>query len=160
MSKEYYPRIAACLERLGEDDIWWRPNAASNSAGNLVLHLAGNIRQWITSGLGGALDIRDRDKEFSETGPLDRNLLAALLKREVEAACRTLRTLSQSGLEAEYTIQKFRRVRGDDAVLHVVEHFALHTGQIIYLTKLRQAKDLGFTRLPGGKRRKRKKESA
>jgi hypothetical protein len=63
----YLPRIVGCLKTLSPDQIWWRPNEASNSVGNLVLHLAGNVRQWIVSGLGGVEDKRQRDLEFSET---------------------------------------------------------------------------------------------
>lgn len=153
LTKHHLARILACLEKLSEEDIWWRPNPVSNSAGNLVLHLAGNVRQWIISGLGGEPDIRNRDREFEEQGPIPRRILAALLKREVKAACRVLDELSTEDLAKLYSIQKFH-VQGIDAVSHVVEHFAYHSGQIIYLTKLRLGEDLGFTRLPGEKKRK------
>ncbi|MGH9405626.1 MAG: DUF1572 family protein [Terriglobia bacterium] len=136
-----------CLERLGDADIWWRANPQSNSAGNLVLHLAGNARQWITSGLGGVRDVRDRNREFSETGPIAGRMLAAVLRKEVQAACRAIAGLRTEDLAAPYVIQGFR-VTGLNAIDHVVEHFAYHTGQIIYLTKLRLGTDLGFTRLP------------
>lgn len=156
LAKRYLPRITACLAELSEEDIWWRPNPASNSAGNLVLHLAGNMRQWITSGLGGAPDIRNRDAEFSEKGPIGRRLLAAILTRETRAACAVLRKLTPAELKAGYTIQKYSRVRGMDAVQRVVEHFAYHAGQIVYLTKRRLGKDLGFTHLPGEKKTRHK----
>src|SRR5262249_25290922 len=78
--KKYLPRIASCLELLSEDEIWWRPNAASNAAGNIVLHLCGNVRQWIISGVGGARDVRERDREFAEQGPIPRQALIARLK--------------------------------------------------------------------------------
>src|SRR5437867_7915143 len=71
--EKYLPRIVDCLELLSEEEIWWRPNEASNSAGNLVLHLCGNVRQWIISGLGGEPDTRERDKEFAERGPISRS---------------------------------------------------------------------------------------
>ncbi|MGH9378127.1 MAG: DUF1572 family protein [Terriglobia bacterium] len=155
LAKHYLPRITGCLDELSEEDIWWRPNPASNSAGNLVLHLAGNMRQWITSGLGGAPDIRNRDVEFSEKGPIGSRLLAAILAKEVSAACLIIRKLTPAELQAGYTIQKYRRVTGMDAVQRVVEHFAYHAGQIIYLTKLRLGKDMGFTHLPGEKKPRR-----
>lgn len=142
----------ACLNDLGDEGCWWRPNAASNSAGNLVLHLAGNMHQWIVSGLGGAPDVRRRDAEFSETGPISSALLAAMLTREVKAACRVLKGLGAAHLHARYTIQKHSGVTGMDAVERVVEHVAYHAGQIIYLTKARLGKDLGFTHLPGEKK--------
>ena len=74
--ERYLPRIVGCLEQLSDDEIWWRPNEASNSIGNLVLHICGNMRQWIISGLGGAEDLRQRDKEFDERGPVARDALA------------------------------------------------------------------------------------
>ncbi|HTV54551.1 MAG TPA: DUF1572 family protein [Terriglobia bacterium] len=154
----YLPRVIKCLQQLPEDDIWWRPNPASNSAGNLVLHLAGNIRQWIGSGLGGKPDIRKRDREFQEAGPMPRRALMALLQKEVESACGLLARLSAEDLKKVYLIQGFR-VTGLEAILHVAEHFAYHSGQIIYLTKLRLAMDLKFTRLPGEHGRKAKRPS-
>jgi uncharacterized damage-inducible protein DinB len=144
----YFPRIKQCLEKLSEDDVWWRPNAASNCAGNLVLHLAGNVRQWIGSGLGGSPDVRNRNREFAESGPIPREELLRLLQREVRAACRVLTRLSAPDLERTYIVQGFR-VTGVQIITHVVEHFAYHCGQIIYVTKLRLGTDLKFTRLPG-----------
>jgi len=76
----YLPRIVRCLEELSREQIWWRANPASNSVGNLVLHLTGNVRQWIISGLGGEPDNRQRDQEFTERGPLPRRVLVAGLR--------------------------------------------------------------------------------
>src|SRR6185312_10301828 len=64
--RDFLPKIAACANKLSDDDIWWRPNDTSNSIGNLLLHLSGNVRQWIVSGVGGAPDARDRPREFAE----------------------------------------------------------------------------------------------
>src|SRR5215469_11105270 len=80
LAKQYVSRMVKCLGQLSEEEIWWRPNAASNSAGNLVLHLCGNVRQWIISGLGGAEDCRERDVEFSEQGPVPREELVSKLR--------------------------------------------------------------------------------
>src|SRR3984893_12120525 len=79
--ERYLPRIVGCLEQLSDEEIWWRPNAASNSVGNLVLHVCGNMRQWIISGLGGAADLRERDKEFAERGPIGREALLEELRQ-------------------------------------------------------------------------------
>ena len=147
---KYLPRIVRCLELLSEKEIWWRPNAASNAAGNVVLHVCGNVRQWIISGLGGAADMRERDKEFAERGPVSRRQLIAQLKSTVAEARKIIAGLSTEALSREYLIQGYR-VSGLVAVAHVFEHFSYHTGQIIYLTKLKSAKDLRFTRLPGVK---------
>jgi len=148
LSRHHLPRIARCLEMLSEKQIWWRGNSASNSVGNLVLHLEGNVRQWIVCGLGGALDHRERDKEFAERGPISPRKLLAKLKRTVAEACRTLERLPARELARTRLIQGFR-VRGFRAVAHVTEHFAYHTGQIAYTAKLLRRRDLKFTRLPG-----------
>lgn len=150
--REYLPRIEKCLGQLSDDEIWWRPNAESNSAGNLVLHLCGNVRQWIVSGLGGAEDIRERDLEFAEQGPMPREALVAQLRRTVREACSVISRLSDDSLARKYSIQGYH-VTGVYAVVHVTEHFGYHAGQIIYITKLKRAEDLNFTRLPAVKRK-------
>jgi len=151
LAKQYLPRIVDCLQQLSEEEIWWRPNAASNSAGNLVLHLSGNVRQWIIAGLGGKLDTRKRDQEFAEKGPVPRQALITQLRRTVRDACRVLAHLSEESLSQKYEIQGFH-VTGLDSAFTVAEHFSHHAGQIIYITKLRRAQDLKFTHLPAIKR--------
>ena len=151
--ERYLQSIVRCLSLLTEEEILWRPNGASNSAGNLVLHLCGNVRQWIISGLGGAPDVRLRDKEFSERGLIPRRVLVARLRTTVVEASHVLKRLSPESLMREYTIQG-HHVTGLVAVAHVYEHFSHHAGQIIYVTKLKRGKKLGFTRLPRVKKRK------
>jgi uncharacterized damage-inducible protein DinB len=146
----HLPRILSCLALLSPKQVWWRGNEASNSIGNLALHLEGNVRQWIVSGLGGAPDRRARDKEFAERGPLPRRRLEAKLRKTVREACRVLSRLTPRDLARRYSIQKFS-VTGFEAVSHVTEHFAFHTGQILFATKLILGRDLGLTRLPGEK---------
>lgn len=155
----YLPRIEACLDRLSDRQIWWRSHPSSNSVGNLVLHLAGNVRQWIISGLGGALDRRDRDREFADpagAGPISREGMKATLRKTVREADRVLGRLRARDLARRRTIQKFQ-VTGLVAVSHVIEHFAYHAGQIIFATKSVLGEGLDFTRLPGEKRKKRKR---
>lgn len=144
----HLPRIQRCLQVLTEKELWWRPNRASNSVGNLMLHLEGNVRQWIISGLGGIPDRRNRDWEFAAQGPIPRHLLVTSLQLAVEEAVRIVAKLSTRDLARMYTIQRFR-VTGLEALCHVVEHFAYHCGQIIFLTKLKLGRDLRFTNLPG-----------
>jgi uncharacterized damage-inducible protein DinB len=153
--EKYTPRIVRCLQLLSEEEIWWRPNEASNAAGNIVLHLCGNIRQWIISGLGGAPDVRQRDDEFSERGPLPRRALISRLRKTVKEACEVIDSVGPKTLSQEFSIQGYR-VSGLTAIAHVYEHFALHTGQIVYLTKLKRGKDLRFTRLLPYKRSARR----
>ena len=153
LAKQSLPRIVKCLQELSEEEIWWRPNSSSNSAGNLVLHLCGNVHQWIISGLGGTEDKRERDREFAEQGPIPRQVLVAQLRRTVRDACRVLARLSDDLLSRKYVIQGFH-VTGLDAAFGVTEHFGYHTGQIIFITKLKRAHDLRFTRLPVIKKKK------
>jgi uncharacterized damage-inducible protein DinB len=147
LARENLPNIVKCLQQLSEEQIWWRPNSASNSAGNLVLHLCGNVRQWIIAGLGGAEFRRERDHEFAERGPIPRQVLISQLRRTVRDACRVLEHLSDDSLSEKLDIQGYH-VTGLYAAFHVAEHFSYHTGQIIYITKLKRAQDLRFTRLP------------
>jgi len=158
LSEHNLPRILECLRMLSEEDIWWRPHSTSNSVGNLALHLSGNVRQWIISGLGGEPDRRERDKEFAERGPMPRRALVSRLRRTVVEAGKVLEELGTRDLMRTYSIQGFR-VAGLEAVAHVVEHFAYHTGQIIYITKLRLGEDLGFTRLGGPGEKKGRQRS-
>jgi uncharacterized damage-inducible protein DinB len=143
---DYLPRLRKALAGLSEEDLWWRPNPASNSAGNLLLHLAGNARQWIVSGVAGHADVRQRASEFSATGGL--SLQQALTKleevmSEVDAA---LAQLPPAALAERRTIQG-NDVTVLEAVYHVVEHFSMHVGQILYIVKLRTGTDLRLWRV-------------
>lgn len=147
LEERFLPRIVECLGQLSDEEIWWRPNEASNSVGNLLLHLCGNMRQWIISGLGGAADVRERDEEFSERGPIPRRELREELQQTIRQASAVLALVKPADLTRRYRIQEFD-VTGYEAAAQVTEHVAYHLGQIIYVTKLKRAKDLGFTRLP------------
>lgn len=142
LSDDYAVKISAALAELTDDQIWWRPNDDANSIGNLILHLCGNVRQWMIAGVGGEVDARDRDSEFTERHQLSREELMKLL----------LSTLSEvdsvlAGLEGEVTnsqtdapLQRECVPQGFaqtvlDAVFHVVEHFSYHTGQIVFIAK-------------------------
>jgi uncharacterized damage-inducible protein DinB len=139
---DYFVKITAAMSELTDDQIWWRPNEASNSAGNLVLHLCGNARQWIAAGVGGAPDTRDRAQEFAARGPMPRRALVERLEQtlaDVDAHLAHLdRALVEAGSDAP--LQRECRPQGYhqtvlDAVFHVVEHFSYHTGQIVLLAK-------------------------
>src|ERR1700739_1412355 len=145
--ERYLPRIVGCLEQLSDEEIWWRPNEASNAIGNLVLHICGNMHQWIISGLGGAADLRERDKEFAERGPVARKALLEKFQQTVSEPGVAMARLKPAALTQRFRIQGYD-VSGYEAAAHVIEHVAYNAGQSIYITKLRRAKDLGFTRLP------------
>ena len=147
--KEYAVKIHLCLDELSDEDLWWRPNERANSIGNLLLHLAGNVRQWIVSGVGGAPDTRQRQREFDERGRLPRTEVLGRLDAALQDADRVLGDLDPAVLAQD------RKIQGRDtnvfrAIYHVVEHFGMHTGQIAYITKLRTGADLGFYRDAGG----------
>ena len=108
-----------------------------------MLHLSGNVRQWIVSGLGAATDSRDRDSEFAQRGKIPRAELFAGLKRTVEEAVAVLARLDPDALLEKRRIQGLE-VSMLEAVLHVVEHFSMHTGQIIMLSKMYVGIDLEF----------------
>ena len=147
LNDDYLPKIRRCLEVLSGEDIWWRAHENTNSIGNLVLHLCGNVRQWIVSGLGGEEDRRRRPAEFSRRRPVPREQLLEMLETTVREATRVLDSLSEADLATTRRIQVYD-VTGLQAILHVVEHFAYHTGQIIYITRLRKNVDLKFYDLP------------
>src|SRR5690242_6967226 len=95
---EYLPKIERCLERLTDEQIWWRPNAESNSIGNLVLHLCGNARQWIVSGVDGEPDNRHRDAEFAQRAVIGREDLVSLLRGTLAGVSRVLERLDTDAL--------------------------------------------------------------
>jgi len=143
LAEDFLPKIERCLGQLTDEQIWWRANEQSNSIGNLLLHLSGNVRQWIVCGLGDATDSRDRDSEFAQRTQIPRAELFERLKRTVNEAVATLARLDPDKLLEKHRIQGLE-VSALEAVLHVVEHFSMHTGQIILLTKLLTATDLHF----------------
>jgi len=136
-------RIADCLGRLADEQIWARHAETENAVGNLVLHLAGNARQWVVAAVGGREDTRKRDAEFAARGGHSGADLAAHLRAVVEEAAGVIKTLDADRLSERVTVQDYQ-VTVLEAVYHVVEHFAGHTGQIIYATKLMTGTDLGY----------------
>jgi hypothetical protein len=142
---EWWPRLQATVEPLGEEHLWWRPNQASNSIGNLLLHLNGNVRQWIVASFNRQDDRRNRPAEFGEKSGGPPSAVLATLGTTMNEASEVLSRLTQKDLLAPYEIQGYH-VTGLEAVYQVVEHFGLHYGQIVYITKALQGKDLGFYR--------------
>jgi len=145
---DFLPKIEMALARLSDDQIWWRPNEHSNSIGNLVLHLCGNARQWIVCGVGGAADARNRDAEFAQREVVPRAELRALLTRTLNDVDETLRGYDANRLLERCTIQG-SDVSALEAILHVVEHFSMHTGQILMLTKMLTNADLALYKFDG-----------
>jgi uncharacterized damage-inducible protein DinB len=136
-------RIRACLDKLSPGEIWARGHENENAIGNLVLHLNGNVRQWILSGVGGAPDTRVRDAEFEARALMETGELLGRLEATVHEAVAVLRRVTAERLAERVTIQKYE-VTVLEAIYHVVEHFGQHTGQIIFATKMLTGEDLGF----------------
>jgi len=147
---QYLLKIERCLEQLDDDQIWWRANPESNSVGNLVLHLCGNARQWIVSGLGGQNDNRLRDSEFAQVEVIPASELVALLRTTVADVEAVISRVDPATILEKHQIQG-TEVDVLHAIFHVTEHFSMHTGQIILLTKLMTAKDLHFYDFEGDK---------
>ncbi len=143
--RERLSRIETCVAKLDTEQIWGREHQTENAIGNLILHLAGNVRQWIICGVGGAPDERDRDAEFSGREPVPAEELLARLRQTIDEADAVLARLSLEDVLIERHIQVYD-VTVLEAVFHVVEHFAEHTGQIIWATKRMTGEDLGFYR--------------
>ena len=143
--RQFLDRIEVCLGKLTNAQVWSRGHEGENSVGNLCLHLSGNVRQWIISGVAGEDDERDRDSEFSQTGGSTNEELAAGLRLTVLDACARIEALSAARLEEEVEVQGYN-MSVLQAVYHVVEHFAQHTGQIVFATKALNEEDMGFYR--------------
>jgi uncharacterized damage-inducible protein DinB len=144
LSSDYLPKIERCLEVLSDEDIWWRANEGSNSIGNLLLHLEGSTRWWIAGVAGGSHIARNRQQEFDERKQIPRAELIARLRQTVAEVDGVL-----SRLDVDVLLER-RHARDEEvtvlwAIYHAVEHFSMHTGQIIMLAKMRA----GDLRLPG-----------
>jgi hypothetical protein len=131
---ESLKKIRHCLGQLTDQQIWWRQADSLNSIGNIVLHLCGNVRQWLISGVGGQPDIRDRPKEFSERRILPKDQLLRQLEEVVEQANATLGKTTAANLLEGRRIQGFN-VTVLSAVFDAVPHFVGHTHQIVYITR-------------------------
>jgi len=140
---DYVPKIDRCLDRLSNDDIWWRPNEASNSIGNLILHLSGNVTMWIIGGVGALPFERNRQLEFDERKRIPAAELRSRLEAIVQQADEVMSALGANDLLSRRQIQGYD-VTVLEAIYHVVEHFGMHTGQIILLSKARVGEDLSL----------------
>lgn len=136
-------KIKKCLNELSEEEIWQRPNEASNSVGNLLLHLCGNIRQYAISSLGRQSDVRERDLEFNTREGYIKEDLLAKLSGTVEEAKEIIKALDTEESLRIRSVQGFA-FSGVGVIIHVVEHYSYHTGQIVFWTKLLRAKDMAF----------------
>jgi uncharacterized damage-inducible protein DinB len=145
LMEHYWPRLRECVESLTDEQIWWRPNNESNSIGNLVLHLNGNVRQWLVASFNRLEDQRERAAEFNQRERISGRAVTEQLGATMQQAAEVLSRLTEADLLTSFEIQGYK-VKGLDAVYQVVEHFGLHYGQIVYVTKMLRSEDLGFYR--------------
>ena len=147
---ECVKKIKHCLAQLTDEQVWWRPHDSMNSIANIVLHLCGNVRQWIISGVGGEPDIRDRPKEFSERSPIPK---AELIRRLDEIAAQTDSVLA--GVTDQQLLEH-RRIQGFDetalsAIFDSLSHFRGHMQEIVYITRLQLGDAYQFEWVPTSK---------
>ncbi len=133
-------RVDECLARLTQEQIWAKGSANENAVGNLVLHLCGNIHQWLFSGVGGEPFSRDRDAEFTAGSGGN---LRERLSQTVARAVPIIERQTEADLQRRILVQQYE-IAVLEAIYHVVEHFAGHAGQIIFATKMMTGSDLGF----------------
>jgi hypothetical protein len=135
--------IETCVSKLDADQVWHRGNAAQNSVGNLVLHLCGNVRQWIGSSIGGEPEVRQRDREFAADSRIAAPELTATLNAVVTDAVAILERLPPERLTERVSTQDGERTVLE-VIYQVVGHFQQHAGQIIFATKMLTQEDLEF----------------
>ncbi len=149
LATEYPAKIRLAVSPLEHGVVWWRANQSSNSIGNLLVHLAGNIRQWIVGGVGGHEVSRDRASEFAMRDGDGAKRLIADLETATTEADSVLAALDPDSLSREVLIQG-RNTTVLSAVYHVVEHFSMHTGQILLIAKMHAPGSVKFYEDAGG----------
>lgn len=135
--------LAICMEKVPDSMFWHREQSVLNSVGNLLLHLSGNIRQYIISGLGGAPDNRERDAEFEIAQQPGRAEVWTGFQKTVEEAQAVIREAHAADLLQKRSVQGFS-FSGMGLAIHAVEHLSYHTGQIAYMAKAGTGQQLGF----------------
>lgn len=149
LTKEYPIKIRRCVDALPRAVVWARPNQGSNSIGNLLVHLTGNVTEWILGGVGGRSISRYRAGEFAQRDGADGAKLLESLEAVLREADSVLANLTERDLERSVVIQD-RDTTVLAAIYHVVEHFAMHTGQIISMTKMYAPGKIHFYEDEGG----------
>lgn len=140
---ESVPRIHKCLDSLSLEEIWHKQNEHTNSIGNLVLHLCGNVRQYVLSGIDGQEDVRERDVEFSEQGPISKEILKLKLENLMQEVGVALDRITAVDMVRDVSVQGFKE-NVTSILIHVTEHFSYHVGQITYYTKFIKNVDTGY----------------
>lgn len=145
--KSAVDRIDHCLNQLSDEELWWRSNEHMNSVANLLLHVSGNMRQWIIAGVGNAEDLRQRQTEFDARETLDREELRKHFGETVDECLIVLSLVEPETLVAKQTIQGFP-VNGFQAILHSVSHLCGHVQEIVHITRLLRGQEYRFAFVP------------
>jgi hypothetical protein len=134
----YPEQIRACLDELTDEELWWRPNEQTNSVGNLLLHLSGNVNHYLGRGVAGSGYMRNRKAEFNEKGPIPRDELVPRWESSLETASQAFDSLTPERLleTAELGRESQAIVR---LLVAVTTHYNSHVGQIVYVTKMLKA---------------------
>lgn len=126
--------IEHCVGQLTDDQIWWRPQEPLNSIGNLLLHLNGNLQQWMIAGLRGTADTRNRPSEFATRTPTPGATLVEQLQATIHEIKQTLSAIRPEEMLTPRRIQGFD-VTGWEAVFDSIPHLKGHTQEIVCLTR-------------------------
>ncbi len=140
-------KIKHCVDQLTNEQLWYRPKPDMNSIANLMLHLSGNLRQWIIAGVGGEKDIRNRPKEFADRSNRPKSEILAILTKVVSEADKTLSSLTPDQLLSK------RRIQGYDttvlaAITDTIPHFRGHVQEIIHITRMQLGEKYRFDFVP------------
>lgn len=135
-------KIVKALKLINEEQLWYKPNENTNSIGNLLVHLEGNIRQYIISALGETKDKRIRDREFT-VNHLPKEKVLNKFSNTLDEAIKIIVNIQTNKLGNTYSVQGFE-LTGINIIVHVTEHLSYHTGQIALLTKLLKNTQLGY----------------
>lgn len=141
--EEGLSRIIQCVDQLNDEQLWYKHNSNTNSIGNIILHLCGNVKQYIESGIGQQPDFRDRPSEFLPSSQINREELINKITSVANNANKVIQRINEDALSEDRKVQGF-----DENVLsiiiHVIEHFSYHVGQITFFTKYINNIDTGY----------------
>ena len=119
-----------------EGSVWKVKDGVTNSAGNLCLHLCGNLQHYIGAVLGGSGYQRNRDNEFAARG-IPREKLVAEIDAAIKAVQVTIPSLSDAVLQAEYPADVFGKpMKTGYFLIHLSAHLGYHLGQVNYLRRM------------------------
>ncbi len=141
-------RIHHCLDQLTDENISWRPRESMNSIANLLLHLRGNVQQWVISGVGGVDDSRVRQSEFDDRTSHTKEELLSAIDGTVAAACDVIVGATPEELARVRVVQGRKKVTGILAIIHAITHFQGHVQEIAHMTRILVGDDYAFAFVP------------